>query len=743
MGKGIAPRRLPELVRRGATAVYDLEFHPLSDLAPLLAAHAESALIAQAGPPVPIAAESPSSAPSFAAIELDSKLNIIRWSDEAETVLGIPKSDAENRTLGKWLLPSREMVHFLSGCQSLASGVLGNFKANCRVRRSDSASLDASWKVTPHAEKPDCFVAIFEVEAHDRKPTRSHRASPSKPVSIPFDPAPPILTQAQAIDAEESIASNYLQRAEFLASAVEKLSIGVYLKEELGEQRITVWNGQMERIFQLARDDVVGRPIKDVFADPTLRAILAEAKHPHSRSRAIVPPSPSSAARGNPSYIADITKTPVQDESGRRVAVIGIVHDVTERIQSENRLVAAFNELESSKEKLEQSNLEIRKGIEKAKKLAIAAQASNKAKSFFLSNISHELRTPLTSIVSLTHALLEGTFGTMNPKQQEYLEIVSDSSKHLQALITDILDLSKIELGKLNLSIAHTPIVEIAQASIRMVMQQAQAKNVHCALSFKSAADSIDVDPKRLRQILLNLLFNAVKFTRPGTTIGLRIESPRFGETVVFTVTDEGIGIRESDVAKIFTPFTQLDDSLAKQYEGTGLGLAIVSKLVELHGGSIAVVSGDGAGASFSVTLPIAQGLDESPLELPTLADLAAHGQKGTLAIVIDDNERVARQVHATVARSGYQHTIVAMPNELAAYFDQVTPSLIVADLSTIANQGSEWIHQVRQHPSWSNALWLSTSSLDIAASRSASEKLGFDRFLPKPITAAALKALT
>ncbi len=730
---------MPELIRRGASAVYDIDRHPLPELASLLAAHAEAALLAQTAPPIALEVEFPAEQQSFAAMEWDHRLAILRWSNEAEAILGIPKSDAEGRVVGKWLLPSREMIPFISGCQSLASGVLGNFKASCRVRRSDGVSLDAAWKVTPHAKKPDCFVAIFEIEAQATKPPRSLRhPQPRQPAAKRAVPA-----RHEAFAAEPgSGETTYLQRAEFLARAVEKLSIGVYLKEEVGEERLTVWNAQMERIFQLPREAVVGRPIKEVFTDPAIRAILSDAKQPHSRSRAIVP-SPAESAGGHANCIADVAKTPLHDDQGRRVAVIGIVHDVTERIQSENRLVSAFSELEASKEKLELSNLEIRKGIEKAKKLAIVAQASNKAKSFFLSNISHELRTPLTSIVSLTHALLEGTFGSMNPKQKEYLEIVSDSSRHLQALINDILDLSKIELGKLNLSIAHAPIVEIAQASVRMVMQQAQAKNVHCELSFKSAADSIDVDPKRLRQILLNLLYNAVKFTRPGTTIGLRIHTPSQGETIVFTVTDEGIGIRESDVAAIFTPFTQLDDSLSKQYEGTGLGLAIVSKLVELHGGSIAVATAVGAGASFSVTLPISQIEDApAPEPAPSLANVATQGQKGSMAVVVEENERVARQIQATLARQGYHHALAATPTELVAFSDQVAPDFVIVDLATVASQGPVWISQVRQHPSWSQARWIATSSLDIAANHSIAQKLGFDRFLPKPITRAALDAL-
>ncbi len=409
-------------------------------------------------------------------------------------------------------------------------------------------------------------------------------------------------------------------------------------------------------------------------------------------------------------------------------------------------MIASFNELESSKEKLEQSNLEIRKGIEKANKLAVVAQSSNKAKSYFLSNISHELRTPLNSIVSLTHALLEGTFGDLNPKQHEHLEIVSDSSKHLQSLINDILDLSKIELGKMNLKFAHASVEDIARSSIRMIEQEASLKNVTCTLEILTDQDDLEVDAKRLRQILLNLLVNAVKFTKPNTNVILRIQEDRDLEALAFHITDHGIGINEDDFAKIFSPFTQLDDSLSRQYEGTGLGLAIASKFVELHGGGLKVQSEPDQGSTFTVTLPLCQPPTKAHGEAPARQSLAeiATDSKTTrnLLLIVDENDLSARRIEERVKTLTAFEPVLALPNEISAYHDQITPRAIFVDLNIIATHGTDWILNAKKLPAWKKTKWIAIGSLDLPQSHKTARRLGFNTCSCKPLSSAQLSQI-
>lgn len=529
-----------------------------------------------------------------------------------------------------------------------------------------------------------------------------------------------------------------------LAQAVEDLSFGVYVTDQSDGAVFRVWNKRMQRLFHKSEAEVVGRQLDEVFADPLFRNIFSEGKQSFARNRAIIPANPEDGSESAGNFIADITNTVIRDPDGKARTLIGVVHDVTDRVRSENRLVSAFNELEASKEKLEQSNVEIRKGIEKAKKLAVAAQSSNKAKSFLLSNISHELRTPLTSIVSLTHALLEGTFGKVNGAQAENLEIVAESGRHLQALITDILDLSKIELGKMNLKLGSVDLQEISLSSIRMIEQQAVLKNITCAFELATEIKAIEADSKRLRQILLNLLINAVKFTRQNSLITLRIEGSPDQECVLFSVTDHGIGIRDCDISQIFSPFTQLDDSLSRQYEGTGLGLAIVSRFVELHGGGLRVKSEPDKGSSFLISLPIKQvELPATRHGRPSLADLALGGRKPkNLVLIIDDNERVAELIRSRAQLVKGCTPIVTMPNEISAYQDQLSPAVVIVDLACIGDHGSEWIQQAQKLLNWKRTRWIATASLEMQANHTLAERLSLHRFIAKPITQSVFREL-
>ncbi|MDQ8180194.1 PAS domain-containing sensor histidine kinase [Pelagicoccus sp. SDUM812005] len=568
------------------------------------------------------------------------------------------------------------------------------------------------------------IVVAYSQQFHHR-----HRKGPAGP-SDTLPSAPPVFL---ALDKKD-------QGTEYLASAVEMLEIGVYVLDEQNGGRISVWNSEMERLFLRSKKEVLGKQIHQLFDDPLVQDVFRDMPNPYNRNRAIFPKK--GITRSN--FIADISKTQLRDKDGKPAAIVGIIQDVTNRIHSENRLIAAFNELETSKEKLEQSNLEIRKGIEKAKKLAVVAQSSNKAKSYFLSNISHELRTPLNSIVSLTHALLEGTFGELNAKQHEHLEIVSDSSKHLQSLINDILDLSKIELGKMNLKFAPASVEDVARSSIRMIEQEASLKNVSCILEILTNRDSLEVDAKRLRQILLNLLVNAVKFTKPNTNVTLRILEDKDLQALAFQIIDNGIGIDEENFAKIFSPFTQLDDSLSRQYEGTGLGLAIASKFVELHGGGLKVQSTPDVGSTFTVTLPLHQPRDDGDTTLrPTLAEIATHAKSGRdLLLIVDDNELSALRIEDQVKRFTSYKPVLTLPNEISAYHDQVAPKAIFVDLNIISSHGTDWIQNARKLPAWKKAKWIALGSLDLPDNHKAARRLGFDTCSCKPISQSLLSKI-
>jgi len=241
---------------------------------------------------------------------------------------------------------------------------------------------------------------------------------------------------------------------------------------------------------------------------------------------------------------------------------------------------------------------------EELKKAKEAAEAANRAKSEFLATMSHELRTPLNAILGLSEALQEEVYGPLSERQLRSLRTIERSGRHLLSLINDILDVSKIESGKLELEIGPVSVESVSQASLGLIKQAAHEKRLRVSSTLDSAVTTIQADERRLKQILVNLLSNAVKFTPEGGEIGLEVVGDAEKEVVHFTVWDTGIGISPEEMARLFEPFVQLDSSLSRQHEGTGLGLALVSRLAELHGGSVTVESEVGQGSRFVVSLP-------------------------------------------------------------------------------------------------------------------------------------------
>jgi len=226
---------------------------------------------------------------------------------------------------------------------------------------------------------------------------------------------------------------------------------------------------------------------------------------------------------------------------------------------------------------------------------------ANRAKSEFLANMSHELRTPLNSILGLSESLLEQTRGPLNEKQDQALQMIASSGKHLLGLINDILEVSKIEAGKLNIEPDIVSVKEVCESSLNFTRELALKKSITLDFWNNQKVATLFADPQRLKQILINLLNNAVKFTPEKGNVSLEVELNDERDQIRFIIMDNGIGIAPDDLKKLFSPFMQLDSSLARQYQGTGLGLTIAYKLTELHGGSMQVESEVGKGSRFIV----------------------------------------------------------------------------------------------------------------------------------------------
>lgn len=266
--------------------------------------------------------------------------------------------------------------------------------------------------------------------------------------------------------------------------------------------------------------------------------------------------------------------------------------------------------------RLESYRREMQKEITDRKEAQAYAEKASRAKSDFLASMSHELRTPLNHIIGFTELVLDKHFGELNEIQAEYLQDVLDSSHHLLSLVNDILDLSKIEAGKLELALKEVNPKVLIEQSMLMVKEKTLMHGIELSVEIGDIPHSIQADERKLKQIIYNLLSNAVKFTPAGGRIQVRAReidhdlTPQLpgttGRRIEVSVIDTGAGIQAEDLERIFKPFEQLDNSEGAKDLGTGLGLSLARKLVELHGGEICAESdGAGKGSTFRFVIPV------------------------------------------------------------------------------------------------------------------------------------------
>ncbi|HYE00809.1 MAG TPA: ATP-binding protein [Alphaproteobacteria bacterium] len=237
------------------------------------------------------------------------------------------------------------------------------------------------------------------------------------------------------------------------------------------------------------------------------------------------------------------------------------------------------------------------------------AETASRTKSQFLANMSHELRTPLNAIIGFSEAMRDQMFGALAPKYREYAADIHDSGSHLLAIINDILDISKIEAAKMELQEDRVSLADLVRAALRLVEARARSEGVTVAVDLPPDLPLLWADERLLKQVLVNLVSNAVKFNRPGGAVCI-VATPLHGGVAV-TVQDTGIGLRPEDIPRVLRPFEQADGSLGRRYEGTGLGLPLADALIRLHGGRLTVESVYGEGTTVRFELPASRVLVE------------------------------------------------------------------------------------------------------------------------------------
>jgi len=338
------------------------------------------------------------------------------------------------------------------------------------------------------------------------------------------------------------------------------------------EGEVITANAAVGKMFGLDLKNVAGKSITKYLAPESVPKAIADQINVLNDKGGYLSVYRAISASGEPFWIEGLgTKIIYQNQP----ANIVVIRDITARKEAEDALICAKT----------------------------AAEAANRTKSEFLTNMSHELKTPLNSIIGFSDLLKEGIAGPLNEKQSRYAQFISTSGKNLLNIINDILELSKAEAGEADLNLEEFSVDDSINKVISNSLPQIQKKNIKFNYNSENRDLWISADENKFRKIISSLLSNAVKFTPAEGSI--EISSRQEGNLAIITVKDTGIGIPEDDLDNIFKPFVQLDPSLSRIFEGTGLGLTLVKRYVEMHGGSISVESKEGKGSSFRIELPV------------------------------------------------------------------------------------------------------------------------------------------
>jgi PAS domain S-box-containing protein len=363
---------------------------------------------------------------------------------------------------------------------------------------------------------------------------------------------------------------------------------------------------------------------------------------------------------------------------------------------------------------------------------------ANRIKDEFLANMSHELRTPLTGILGLAETLQFGTYGQLNEKQAKYLQTIEASGRHLLSLINDILDLAKIEAGKFDIYPEMISLDDTCRASLLFVKELAHKKSV--VLEYQAAKDvkSIFADARRLKQILINLLSNAVKFTPEKGHVTLTVHTDAKKEQIHLSVIDSGIGIAQADLDRLFTPFTQVDSRLNRQYEGTGLGLALVLRLAEMHGGSVQVESQVGVGSRFTVSLPWQPQVlthtqtpnVQAPLPTP---EQVAPNSRGVLLLAEDSPTNILA-MGDYLEFKGYTLVVASNGMDALVKAEENDPDLILMDIQMPLMDGLEATRRLRADPRFASTPIIALTALAMTGDREKCIQAGANDYLSKPV---------
>ena len=620
----------------------------------------------------------------LAIIALDGEGRVKMWNHSAERVFGWN----ENEVIGHpnpTIPPDREeefrsLVHF-----RMQGATQAGFETT-RLRK-DGSSIDVSiWSAPLHDSAGNITGIMTEVvDITERKRTEQERAQ--------------LLAREQAAQAEAGMEKRYRKLLEAAPDAILEVD---------GTGRIILVNVQAEKLFGCARSELLGKPVEflipERFQGPHPDHRMAYFAHPVMRPMGTGLDLYAKRADGT-EFAVDVTLSPYEAEGGGRV--ICVVRDVTERKRSEEQIRTLNQQLVGANKGLELQNRE----VEKATRL----------KDEFLASMSHELRTPLNAIIGFSDLLAEQGAVQFSSKQKRFVGHIQQGARHLLELINDILDLSKIEAGHLELKYEDFNVSAAAAEILATVRPMATAKNIQIANTVPDGL-LLYADRLRFKQVLYNLLSNAIKFTAAGGCVSF--ETCSATGAACFCVTDTGIGIPKEEHEAIFSTFHQVGTTTKGVREGTGLGLAITKRLVEQHGGRISVDSEPGKGSRFCFSMPVK----------PQERDGGATDQEtnAPFVLVVEDEGAAQELLVSHLEEAGFRAITVRSGTEAVRIARELRPDVITLDLLMPGKSGWQTLAELKQVPSMAAIPVIIVSVVD---ERKRALAMGAADYLVKPVS--------
>ncbi len=425
----------------------------------------------------------------------------------------------------------------------------------------------------------------------------------------------------------------------------------------------------------IVTDEVLESSVAEMFADEIAKLKL--------RSLIVVPLLVQDEVQG----VLEVMTIKGKDFVAEELKTLSVVANELASGMSRKRLI----------DELRRKNVELEHQTQKTQ------EASDTLKKF-LATFSHELRAPLNSIIGFSDLLTTQFDGLSAESIQEFMKNINASGKHLQQIINDILDLSKIEAGRMELHIASYPISYFEESLRRIFATQVKEKGIQLDIRFSPEFEEIVVDQTRFRQILLNLVSNAIKFSRQGGRV--TVTSERVGNDIQYEVRDEGVGIKPEELPHLFKPFRQATHGRALNQQGIGLGLAISKKLVELHGGSIGIESEYGKGTTVRFRIPLvidatSERLKQAEMLLDALKREAMREGAETqpLALIVEDSAQAAELLRMHIAAAGYRVEVAHDGVEAIEKAKQLHPNVITLDLLLPVKDGWQVMKELKRHP--------------------------------------------